>query len=297
MLATRAREKTIFYVATHDQPYDRRRPRPDEWPATTRASTQAREILLNILATKTAPLSATEMIAAAQDEAASLSMLVPRYVHALREYAVRDNGMPAPTGADRARKTWQPVSTPLPWLPPVPTGAASGSRDTGYLEEAAALIDNRVDQLAETTLRDHPAWLSALGRPPQDPDRYAAWLANITIVAAYRDQCRVTVDDPRDVLCPHLDQDQSSYAARRYAIRAVQAARNLAAPESAPIANRTENSATRLSRGQHLEGRRRVASRQYTGIRSQQQGRASLLDPTRIPPQQVPRRDAGPRML
>ena len=107
----------------------------------------------------------------------------------------------------------------MPWLPPVPTATASGSRDTGYLEESANLIDNRVDQLAEIALRDHPAWLSALGRPPQDPDRYAAWLANITIVAAFRDQCRIAVDDPRDALGPHLDQDHSGYAARQYAVR------------------------------------------------------------------------------
>jgi hypothetical protein len=37
---------------------------------------------LNVLATESAPLSATETITTAQDEAASLATLVPRYLHA-----------------------------------------------------------------------------------------------------------------------------------------------------------------------------------------------------------------------
>jgi hypothetical protein len=58
VLATCARDKTVFYVATHDQPFDddarvdqvRRDPR----------QYAGRDVLLNILATEGAPLSATE---------------------------------------------------------------------------------------------------------------------------------------------------------------------------------------------------------------------------------------------
>jgi hypothetical protein len=46
-----------------------------------------REVLLNVLATEGAPLSATETITSAQDEAASLATLVPRYLHAARQDA------------------------------------------------------------------------------------------------------------------------------------------------------------------------------------------------------------------
>jgi hypothetical protein len=82
VLASRAREKTTFYVATHDLPFD-------EDDRTNQARTDpdsyaTREILLNILATEAAPLSATETITAAQEEAGSLATLVPRYQHAVR---------------------------------------------------------------------------------------------------------------------------------------------------------------------------------------------------------------------
>jgi AAA domain len=47
----------------------------------------AREILLNVLASEGAPLSATETISVAQEEAGSLSTLVPCYLHAAHEDA------------------------------------------------------------------------------------------------------------------------------------------------------------------------------------------------------------------
>ena len=85
VLATRARESTVFYVATHDLPFDEDA-RVDQVRYDPRQYA-AREILLNILATEGAPLSATETITTAQEEAGSLSTLVPRYLHAAHEDA------------------------------------------------------------------------------------------------------------------------------------------------------------------------------------------------------------------
>ena len=70
VLATRARESTVFYVATHDLPYDEDA-RVDQVRYDPRQYA-AREILLNVLATEGAPLSATETITIAQEEAGSL---------------------------------------------------------------------------------------------------------------------------------------------------------------------------------------------------------------------------------
>jgi hypothetical protein len=85
VLASRARDRTTFYVATHDLPFD-------EDDQVDRARTDprayaAREILLAIIATEGAPLSATETIAVAQDEAGSLATLIPRYLHAAHQDA------------------------------------------------------------------------------------------------------------------------------------------------------------------------------------------------------------------
>lgn len=57
VLATRAREKTTLYAATHDQPFD-----PDarvDQARTDPNAYAAREVLPNILGTEGAPLSAT----------------------------------------------------------------------------------------------------------------------------------------------------------------------------------------------------------------------------------------------
>jgi hypothetical protein len=80
VLATRAKEKTTFYVATHDLPFDED-DRVDQARTDPRAYA-AREILLNIIATEGAPLSATETIATAQEKAGSLATLVPHYLYA-----------------------------------------------------------------------------------------------------------------------------------------------------------------------------------------------------------------------
>jgi conjugative relaxase-like TrwC/TraI family protein len=82
VLATRARTATHLYVATHaalpadeDDRVDRR-----AWDP---AGTDATVILARILDRESAETSATQAIRDAQDRAASLATLVPRYLHAL----------------------------------------------------------------------------------------------------------------------------------------------------------------------------------------------------------------------
>jgi conjugative relaxase-like TrwC/TraI family protein len=82
VLATRARTATYLYVTTHaalpadeDDRLDRR-----AWDP---AGTDATVILARILDRESAETSATQAIRQAQDHAASLATLVPRYLHAL----------------------------------------------------------------------------------------------------------------------------------------------------------------------------------------------------------------------
>jgi hypothetical protein len=85
VLASRARERTTLYVATHDQPFDDD-PRVDRARIDPRAYV-AREVLLNIIATEGVVLSATETITVAQREAGSLATLVPEYLHVAHQDA------------------------------------------------------------------------------------------------------------------------------------------------------------------------------------------------------------------
>jgi ATP-dependent exoDNAse (exonuclease V) alpha subunit len=109
VLASRAREKTTLYVATHETPYDED-DRTDQ-THTSPYAYRAREVLLNIIATQAAPLSATETITAAQQEAGSpVSCSIPP-------------GMRSPVGCTKPKpragtpfgySAWSPASANSP---------------------------------------------------------------------------------------------------------------------------------------------------------------------------------------
>jgi ATP-dependent exoDNAse (exonuclease V) alpha subunit len=81
VIASRARERTTLYTATHELfPLDENE-RLDQ-ARTDPRSYAAREVLENVLAREGAELSATETIKTSQELAGSLATLVPRYMHA-----------------------------------------------------------------------------------------------------------------------------------------------------------------------------------------------------------------------
>jgi hypothetical protein len=287
VLASRARERTTLYVATHDAGVDSGD--DDAHVNTARhdpSRYEAREILLNILANESAALSATEDIATARDDAASLAVLIPRYVHGARRYAATRGFTPDVGSAGI-----------LPWVPSPPEAASD--RLATYLTEAAALIDARVEQLADAVVRDRPGWARSLGKPPGDPERYAAWRRQIEIIGAYRDQQRITIDDPRHILGPYLDPDHSAFVAHRHAAQAVQTARGLIEIEQAQASTVGTDS---RPIGDAPRNRRQPDRSLQTAERSRapewgqsQQALATLLGPCHAPHQQGSHRDLAPR--
>ena len=170
VLATRARESTVFYVATHDLPYDddarvdQARHDPRQYAA--------REILLNILATEGAPLSATETITTAQEEAGSLATLVPRYLHAAHEDAAARYRAAAVTalGPDDGRElaadpAWGAVVRRLfdaegdGWDPARLLATVAAKRELASADSVAEVIAWRID-----------AFLDGNPGPPQPVD-------------------------------------------------------------------------------------------------------------------------------
>jgi hypothetical protein len=315
VLASRARERTTLYVATHDLPFDeddrvnQARHDPDAYAA--------REILATIIATEGAPLPATETIAVAQEEAGSLATLVPRYQRAALVVARRRYELAATSalgesaGADlQADPAWPQVvlrlqdaeasgwdparllavvaaqrelgsadsvaevlawridgylaadpgsgtlaATPLaeeclPWLAspdpsPLPDGDTSIAR---YLDEAAGLISARVGDLATAAVRHRPPWMLPLGLPPDDPDVERQWLRHVAIVAAYREQFKVTTDDPRQVLGPYAESGHPGHKAYWHAAESVLAARRLAGLDpTAPVATPDDRARRQLA--------------------------------------------------
>jgi hypothetical protein len=81
VIASRARERTSLYAATHDLlPLDE--DKRLDLSRTDPRSYAARELLENVLAREGAELSATESIRTTQERAGSLATLAPRYCHA-----------------------------------------------------------------------------------------------------------------------------------------------------------------------------------------------------------------------
>ena len=63
------------------------------------------------------------------------------------------------------------------------------------LHEREELIEARADAL-EAALTENAPWTKALGTPPNDRRRAAAWRKSARVVAAYRDRYRITDDAP-----------------------------------------------------------------------------------------------------
>ncbi len=296
VLATRAREKTTLYVATHDQPFD-----DDARVNQVRSDPKqyaAREVLLNIIAAESAKLPATETITVAQQESGSLGTLIPRYLHAARQHAesryqhaaiqafgeetghalITDPAWDSVTlrlfnaeidGSDPAqlldlatamremisanspaevlawridaiRRTTErnPVATASrygmaatlpPWVPaPPPTDRADNSPITRYLNDAAELISLRVRMLTETAIRDRPPWMTHLGEPPATLYQRQQWQHHIAVIAAYRDQHKITTTDPRQAAGPYIEAGHPDHAAYQHAVHCADAAEHLA---------------------------------------------------------------------
>jgi conjugative relaxase-like TrwC/TraI family protein len=162
VLASRARERTTFYVATYDLPFDEDA-RVDRVRTDPR-SYAAREVLLNIVATEGAALSATETIAVTQELAGSLATLVPRYLHAAHQHAdsrYRDAAA-AVFGADggsslAADPAWGAVVRRLydaenvGWEPARLLETARNMRELHSAESVAEVLSWRIDAILSNT--------------------------------------------------------------------------------------------------------------------------------------------------
>jgi hypothetical protein len=108
------------------------------------------------------------------------------------------------------------------------------------LAEAGDLITARVDELAATAVRHRPPWMLPLGQPPADPEAERQWVSHVAIIAAYRDQHKVTSDDPRQVLGPYPESGRAGHKAYWHAAESVLAARRLAGLDGPAVAATAE---------------------------------------------------------
>ncbi len=110
------------------------------------------------------------------------------------------------------------------------------------LVERQQLIEQRATALAQTAVAENAAWVHAIGAPPTDPRRQAAWLRQVRVVAAYRDRYQLAGDDPLGPAPTSLNQrtDQA------HAEAAIHTAARIAAARTRP---RTSTPARAARRG------------------------------------------------
>lgn len=182
---TRAREKTTVYVATHDLlPYER-----DHQLDATKNDPDtfaAREVLERVVHRQGAQLSATETIYTIQEQASSLSTLVPRHQHATDALTAERythlltrvlgatlsgqiTGDAAFSAVVRALNTGEAEH----WQPERLIAAAARRGELAAADSPAKLLAWRINDL--TGQRTAPAHLNAPS--PHDTARYAALIA------------------------------------------------------------------------------------------------------------------------
>jgi hypothetical protein len=75
--------------------------------------------------------------------------------------------------------------------------------------------------------------MSLLGTRPADPERACEWRLHVGVMAAYRDQYKITTDDPRQVLGPYAERRRAGHRAYWHAAESILAARRLSGLEPA----------------------------------------------------------------
>lgn len=104
------------------------------------------------------------------------------------------------------------------WLPTPPAPEALDGRDRALAAATAAdaqRIRARVVELGREATRDRPAWVEQLGPAPDGAAQRARYLANVTTIAAYREQHGVTGTDPIGPPPPGGDSSPAYQAAVR----------------------------------------------------------------------------------
>ncbi|MFF2075450.1 MobF family relaxase [Kitasatospora sp. NPDC058162] len=123
------------------------------------------------------------------------------------------------------------------WISAVPRSTAANPLHHEYLTDSAALIANRLSVLADRTVEHRPEWSRTLGEAPTDPTQRAQWQQHLAVVAAYRDQYRVTDDNAIQPAGPYIEEGRTGHDAYWQATAAALAARRTAAAPVGPASS------------------------------------------------------------
>ncbi|MGW3186072.1 hypothetical protein ACWDD9_43075 [Kitasatospora sp. NPDC001119] len=134
----------------------------------------------------------------------------------------------------------------LAWISAVPRSTTANPLHHEYLTDSVALIANRLSVLADRTVENRPEWSRTLGEAPTDPTQRAQWQQQLALVAAYRDQYKVTDDNAAQPAGLYIEEGRTGHDAYwQAAAAAIAARRTAAAPASAEITPATTDQQAR----------------------------------------------------
>ncbi|WP_457029295.1 MobF family relaxase [Kitasatospora sp. P5_F3] len=125
------------------------------------------------------------------------------------------------------------------WISAVPRSTTANLDHHGYLTESTALISTRVSALADRVLENRPEWSRTLGDGPADPTLRAQWQQQLAVVAAYRDQYKVTDDNAAQPAGPYIEEGRTGHDAFWHATEAAITARRIATTPTTPAVTTT----------------------------------------------------------
>ncbi|WP_281274846.1 MobF family relaxase [Georgenia muralis] len=149
-----------------------------------------------------------------------LDTLLPRLV--TQRTLLDADDIAAVLTARLGRATRQPAPGTTPDLIAGLIPAASGPLPADFaraLDERRQLIETRAHTLAEAAVRDRAPWVSHTGERPNGASDYQGWLAELTVIAAYRDRYAITGPAPlgpsTHTLAPGRDRRRANEALHR----------------------------------------------------------------------------------
>ncbi|WP_123917949.1 MobF family relaxase [Georgenia muralis] len=122
-----------------------------------------------------------------------------------------------------ARATARPAPGTTPDLVAGIFPAASGPMPADFaraLAERRQLIETRAQTLAEAAVRDRAAWVSRIGGRPHSAGDRERWLAELAVIAAYRDRYAITSPAPLGASTQTLAQGRDRHRAAQALHRA-----------------------------------------------------------------------------
>jgi conjugative relaxase-like TrwC/TraI family protein len=104
-----------------------------------------------------------------------------------------------------------------------------------YVDARVQLIHRRISDLTDTAATTRPAWTERLGETPADPAEREQWLRHLGVLSAYRDQYKVTDDDPEHPLGPYPERGRTGHQAYWISAASLLALRGTVANDDAAV--------------------------------------------------------------